>query len=206
MSAGASLDEARAMSTDPVQLSARLTTLRSDLGVLRLAHETEADGSYKRCSCDLCATLRRLEDPPAEVERLSKENDRLWQELDAIHMDFDSGLVNGERIRTRFNSAIGFPAKSPEEAAGLVFVAVQLALKDAEFKTRYDELREEHRERVRRRLKEIDDSKRLDEDFKKLSAELDALEAAVAKEGLKIDLTKLASIKKKHDALKALIP
>lgn len=207
MSAGASIDEAREMHTDPVQLSARLTSLMADLGVLRLAHETGADGVYKRCSCDLCTTLRRLEaQPGAEVERLTTENERLWEEVDSLNMSYDAGLSNGEYIRTSFNNAIGFPAASPREAAELVFEAVQIALKDSKFKALYDEAREARRERIRARMREADRAKKLDEDFKKLSTELDALEAAVKNEGLVVDPEKLASIRKKHDALKEQIP
>ena len=154
------------------RLLARFHNLKAAMEAIRDEHETQADGSYHRCACDLCSAHRRMEDPNMAIERLTDDYEAVATEYEALCLSFDNGIVNGDRIRSDLHSAIGFYTKGPAEMAKVVYEAVRAGMKDEKFKAFYERTRAESR---RRSLDNIKKAQETAKQTEKLEADLDTL-------------------------------
>lgn len=185
------------------RLLARFNNLKTAMGSVRDEHETTAGGEYKRCACDLCAAHRQMEDPNMEIERLTEDYGALSAEYEALCLSYDTGVVNGDRIRTDLHSAVGFFTKSPAEMAKVVYEAVRTAMKDAKFKAFYDEKRRDSRARRLDEIKRSQQMRQLTEDFEKLSSELETIEALARTGPRAVDPTALKELRDRHSKVAA---
>lgn len=130
---------------DETAVRTQLTQLRTALEAVRDAHETTADGQYKRCSCELCATERRLS---AEKVVPAADYELLFSELEETAQAFRENEATGSVIRHRLVRALGFFFKNSDELSEVVQRAVESALKDPAFKSFYDERKTASRDSI----------------------------------------------------------
>ena len=183
------------------RLATRLANLMTVLGTIRDEHETQLDGNYHRCGCDLCTAHRRMEDPNFEIDRLTKDLAALTEEYEELCQTFDEGVQNGNNIRVDLTRAVGIFTKSPGELVTVVAKAVNVALKNTEFKAFYDERQRTSRARTLEHITRSQELKQVTKDFEKLSKELEVIENVIKTNPHGIDPSVVKGIRDQHTVL-----